>query len=128
MNQPMSLDEIRDMLAAMRPCREEGVQVMPERAEPADRMDRLESKIDRLHEAVAGLIQGMTRLSNDVTELKVNVAGLKGEVAELNVRVTKLEIRVDTGFQVMSARLDEQRQTVNALIPTRIAAIGRDGV
>ncbi|MDQ2106253.1 hypothetical protein, partial [Azospirillum isscasi] len=30
-----------------------------------------------------------------------------------------------TGFQVIAARLDEQRQTIHAMIPTRIAAVGR---
>ena len=43
---------------------------------------------------------------------------------ELTKRVDRLENRVDAGFAVIAARLDEQRATVNALIPTRIAAVG----
>jgi hypothetical protein len=51
--------------------------------------------------------------------LKGDVAVLKTDVAVLKSDVTALK----TGQAVIAARLDEQRLTINALIPTRLAAL-----
>ncbi|KAA0679202.1 hypothetical protein [Roseomonas genomospecies 6] len=52
-------------------------------------------------------------------------AELKGDIAQVNAGLARLETEVKTENRVIHARLDEQRQTVNALIPQRIAAVGR---
>ena len=49
-------------------------------------------------------------------ELKTEIGDLRTEIAEF-----KADVRGD--FKAVNARLDEQRQTINALIPTRIAAV-----
>lgn len=79
--------------------------------EPADPTLSLEQKVDRIYDAVGHLVNVTDRLV--------------AEVGSLKDRVAKLEVKVDTGYQVLSARLDEQRQTLNAMIPTRVAAVGR---
>lgn len=86
--------------------------------EPADPTLSLEQKVDRIYDAVGHLV-------NVTDRLVAEVGGLKQEVGSLKDRVAKLEVKVDTGYQVLSARLDEQRQTLNAMIPTRVAAVGR---
>ncbi|NYZ15230.1 hypothetical protein HL658_22045 [Azospirillum sp. RWY-5-1] len=45
--------------------------------------------------------------------------------AELRAEIGRLEAAMKTEFRVVNARLDEQRQTINAPIPQRIAAVGR---
>ncbi|WP_448202823.1 hypothetical protein [Azospirillum sp. sgz302134] len=69
---------------------------------PAEPALSLDQKIDRIYDAIGGLVNVTDRLLAEVSDLKD--------------RVTKLEIRTDTGFQVIAARLDEQRQTINAMI------------
>ena len=88
---------------------------------PAEPALNLEQKVDRIHDAISHLL-------TLTDKLVAEVGGLKQEVSGLKDRVTALEIHTDTGFQVIAARLDEQRQTINAMIPTRIAAVGRPDV
>ncbi|MEO5373378.1 MAG: hypothetical protein H7840_03760 [Alphaproteobacteria bacterium] len=71
-----------------------------------DRIDRLEAKIDRLAEQ---MLAGFGRVQADVAELKADLAAFRYDT--------------DRRLVAVEARLDEQRQTINALIPTNIAAI-----
>ncbi len=61
-------------------------------------------------------------LKGDLAALRIE---LKGDIAQVNAGLARLETEVKTENRVIHARLDEQRQTVNALIPQRIAAVGR---
>lgn len=46
---------------------------------------------------------------------------------ETRTEIKRLEGEMKTEFKVANTRLDERRQTMNALIPQRIAAVGRTG-
>ena len=48
---------------------------------------------------------------------------LEREVQSFREEVREKHIELRTELKVFSARLDEQRQTINAMIPTRIAAV-----
>lgn len=48
---------------------------------------------------------------------------LEREVQSFREEVREKHIELRTELKVVSARLDEQRQTINAMIPTRIAAV-----
>ena len=61
----------------------------------------------------------LQRIEQDIGELKAGQADLKKDQADLKAmlaQVLQLLSRID-------GRLDEQRATINALIPTRIAAV-----
>jgi outer membrane murein-binding lipoprotein Lpp len=74
----------------------------------------------RRMESTLGIVQSdVAVLKGDVAVLKSDVAVLKSDVAVLKSDVTALK----TGQAVIAARLDEQRLTINALIPTRLAAL-----
>jgi cell division protein FtsB len=68
---------------------------------------------------VEGLHVRMDAMQSDMTGMKTDIGELKSNVASLQTNVASLQ----TGQAVIAARLDEQRATVNALIPTRLAAI-----
>ncbi len=70
-----------------------------------------------------GLQRDVLDLKERMSSLEARVGGLEVRVGGLEARMTKLENKVDSGFAVIAARLDEQRSTLNALIPTRIAAV-----
>ena len=68
-------------------------------------------------------IEGVrAELKGDLAALRIE---LKSGIAQINAGLARLETEVKTENRVIHARLDEQRQTVNALIPQRIAAVGR---
>jgi len=54
----------------------------------------------------------LAHIESDISDLKAEVKDIKGTLAQ----VLQLLARID-------GRLDEQRATLNALIPTRIAAV-----
>ena len=61
----------------------------------------------------------LQRIETDLADLKSGQTGLEQGQAELKATLTQvlqLLARID-------GRLDEQRATINALIPTRIAAV-----
>jgi outer membrane murein-binding lipoprotein Lpp len=80
---------------------------------------RMESTLGIVQSDVAVLKSDVAVLKSDVAVLKGDVAVLKTDVAVLKSDVTALK----TGQAVIAARLDEQRLTINALIPTRLAAL-----
>lgn len=83
----------------------------------------LKSDVAGLKDDVAGLKDDVAGLKSDVATLKSDVATLKGDVASLRSELADFKVEVRTELKVLSARLDEQRYTLNALIPTRIAAV-----
>ena len=83
------------------------------------RLDHIESEIAGLKADVSGLKDDVSGLKADVSGLKADVGDLKGEMKEVRAtlaQVLQLLARID-------GRLDEQRATLNALIPTRLAAV-----
>lgn len=83
----------------------------------------LKRDVAGLKSDVAGLKDDVAGLKSDVATLKSDVATLKGDVASLRSELADFKVEVRTELKVLSARLDEQRYTLNALIPTRIAAV-----
>ncbi|MBP2229110.1 prefoldin subunit 5 [Azospirillum agricola] len=70
------------------------------------------------------------RLDIRIDRLDTRIDKLDARIDRLDTRIDALQSEVKEGFskvhsdlRVLDARLDEQRQTLNALIPTRIAAI-----
>jgi hypothetical protein len=62
-------------------------------------------------------------LGGRIDDLKEEFNGLKKEFNGLRSDFIAFKMEDRSEFKVVHARLDEQRQTVNALIPTRIAAV-----
>lgn len=90
-------------------------EVLPTLATKAD-IAALNNKVDVLNDKVDALAD----------ELRGEIAALKGKVAGIDAKVDSLaadSFTVRTTQAVMSARLDEQRQTINAMIPTQLAAV-----
>ncbi|HRQ83165.1 MAG TPA: hypothetical protein PKZ97_18790 [Azospirillaceae bacterium] len=67
----------------------------------------------KLENAIAMLDLRMGRMESDVSDIKSEMKDLRG----LLVQVLQALAKID-------GRMDEQRQTINALIPTRLAAVG----
>lgn len=67
----------------------------------------------KLETAIAMLDMRMGRMESDVSDIKSEMKDLRG----LLVQVLQALAKID-------GRMDEQRQTINALIPTRLAAVG----
>jgi vacuolar-type H+-ATPase subunit I/STV1 len=88
-----------------------------------DKSDLILAAIEQLGRNLGARIDGTA--DSPRTELKADVARLEAKIDHLETRFDRLETEVRTETRVIHARLDEQRQTVNALIPSRIAAVGR---
>lgn len=76
------------------------------------RLLRIEQELALLKGGQANLEQGQAKLEQGQAKLEQGQAELKATLAQ----VQQLLARID-------GRLDEQRATINALIPTRIAAV-----
>lgn len=77
-------------------------------------MDKLhQPQSAKLETAIAMLDMRMGRMESDVSDIKSEMKDLRG----LLVQVLQALAKID-------GRMDEQRQTINALIPTRLAAVG----
>ncbi|PGH54266.1 hypothetical protein CRT60_31170 [Azospirillum palustre] len=48
---------------------------------------------------------------------------LERDMQSFREEVREKHVELRTELKIVSARLDEQRQTINAMIPTRIAAV-----
>lgn len=80
-----------------------------------------ESVMDKLHQpqsakletAIAMLDMRMGRMESDVSDIKSEMKDLRGLLVQVRQALAKID-----------GRMDEQRQTINALIPTRLAAVG----
>jgi regulator of protease activity HflC (stomatin/prohibitin superfamily) len=60
----------------------------------------------------------------DVVAVDAKVDSVRVELkADMLAMEARLNAKIETEARVVSARLDEQRQTINAMIPTHIAAI-----
>lgn len=76
----------------------------------------------------------LTDVMNAIGDLGRHLTGridaTNGRIDATNARIDALQLEMREGFasvrteiRVVDARLDEQRHTLNALIPTRIAAV-----
>lgn len=87
---------------------------------PMGKSDLILAAIERLGRSLGARIDGTADSLR--TELKADIARLETRFDHLEARFDRLETEVRTETRVIHARLDEQRQTVNALIPSRTAA------
>lgn len=71
------------------------------------------SRAPKLETALLQLDARVGRIEADVSELKSEMKDMRG----LLIQVLQALAKID-------GRMDEQRQTLNALIPTRLAAVG----
>jgi predicted nucleic acid-binding Zn-ribbon protein len=71
------------------------------------------SRAPRLETTLVQLDARVGRIESDVSELKSEMKDMRG----LLIQVLQALAKID-------GRMDEQRQTLNALIPTRLAALG----
>lgn len=95
-----------------------------------DRSAEILAKLDQLLTVTTSLQVEVRGVQSDVGGLQIDVGCLQTEVTGQGLRIDRLERTVselahavDKGFGMLNVRLDEQRQTINALIPTRIAAV-----
>jgi len=72
----------------------------------------MEERLGRIERDVNTLTSDVTAMKDDVTALKKGQADIMNTLTQ----VLQMLARID-------GRLDEQRATINALIPTRIAAV-----
>lgn len=78
----------------------------------ATRLDKLEAGQAKLEAGQAKLEEGQARLEAGQAKLEAGLAKLEAGHVDLK-----------TGQAVLSARLDEQRSILAAMVPTRLAAI-----
>jgi septal ring factor EnvC (AmiA/AmiB activator) len=78
---------------------------------PMDKQDH--SRPPKLETTLVQLDARVGRIESDVSELKSEMKDMRG----LLIQVLQALAKID-------GRMDEQRQTLNALIPTRLAAVG----
>ncbi|HYD70009.1 hypothetical protein [Azospirillum sp.] len=65
----------------------------------------------------------LIRLLDRIEAVAADVSQIKADVSQLKADVTHIKFHHGERLSAIDARLDEQRQTINALIPTRIAAV-----
>ncbi|HEY0836574.1 MAG TPA: hypothetical protein VGE72_21875 [Azospirillum sp.] len=98
-----------------------------------DEADLILAAIEQLGRNVDAKLDGLrTELKGDIAALKADLHRVEADLHRVEADVhrveagmNRLEVEVKTENRVANARLDEQRQTINALIPQRIAAVGR---
>jgi predicted nucleic acid-binding Zn-ribbon protein len=71
------------------------------------------SRAPKMETTLIQLDARVGRIESDVSELKSEMKDMRG----LLIQVLQALAKID-------GRMDEQRQTLNALIPTRLAAVG----
>jgi predicted nucleic acid-binding Zn-ribbon protein len=74
---------------------------------------QLDARVGRIESDVARIQSDLAHVQSDVSELKSEMKDMRG----LLIQVLQALAKID-------GRMDEQRQTLNALIPTRLAAVG----
>jgi hypothetical protein len=80
-------------------------------------------KADLILAAIEQLARGFdARIESARTSIDAKIESVR---VDLKADVARLDQEMKAEFRVVHARLDEQRQTINALIPQRIAAVGR---
>jgi hypothetical protein len=65
----------------------------------------------------------LDRLERDLRDFKSEMTTFKSEMQAFQEVQKERHVELRTELKIVSARLDEQRQTINAMIPTRIAAV-----
>lgn len=74
----------------------------------------------KLETALVHLDKRMDGIERDVSEIKADMVDIKSEMKDLR----GLLVQVLQALAKIDGRMDEQRQTINALIPTRLATVG----
>ena len=106
-----------------------------------DKMDQLLAKIDQffgwLEDVLPKMQSDLAKVQADLATQQNEVAALKTSQVQIEVRLARLEANqeehktqtsplemyVNARSDAIKVRLDEQRQTVNALIPTRLTTL-----
>ena len=91
-----------------------------------EREKELFTRLDRLTDGMAKLVDVVTTQSALISSLDKRIGGLENRFETLEHKFETLhEVVADMrgDFKAVNARLDEQRATLNALIPTRLAAV-----
>ncbi len=91
-----------------------------------EREKELFARIDRLTDGMGKLVDVVTTQSSLIGSLQGQMNSLQGQMSTLEHKFEALhEVVADMrgDFKAVNARLDEQRATLNALIPTRLAAV-----
>jgi hypothetical protein len=65
----------------------------------------------------------LAKLTDKIEAERTENAKFREEVRAVLVALTDGQSETRADLRVVSARLDEQRQTINAMIPTRLAAV-----
>jgi len=86
---------------------------------------RLDAKVAALDAKVTALDAKVTALDARVTALDARVTSLRTEFEALRGEFYEFRYETRTELRVVSARLDEQRHILGALIPTQLAAVPR---
>ncbi|WP_298374889.1 hypothetical protein [Azospirillum sp.] len=102
-------------------------------AESKELLAHIVSLLEALTKDVADLKVGQTTMATRIDRLEAGQAKLEEGQARLEAGQAKLEaglakleaghVDLKTGQAVLSARLDEQRSILAAMVPTRLAAI-----
>jgi predicted phage tail protein len=80
-------------------------------------------KLDANSERLDRLERDLHDFKNEMTTFKNEMTTFKNEMQTFQEVQKERHVELRTELKVVSARLDEQRQTINAMIPTRIAAV-----
>ena len=98
-------------------------QINAVRADLTGQIEAVRADVAVLQTDVAELKAGQAVLRTDVAELKAGQAVLQTDVAELKAGQSAILQHLDVAE--LKGRVDEQGRTIAALIPAKIAAVGR---
>lgn len=121
----MDDDDIKSILVQIRDH-------LPKLATKADLKAEIDALRAELRAEMKAEIGGLrSEMKAEIGDLRLDMnAGneslrteLKGDIAALDKKLSEFMVETRWRFETVNARLDEQRATVNALIPTRIAAV-----
>lgn len=93
----------------------------------SSRAPKLETALLQLDARVGRIESDLARVRSDVALVQLDLSHVKSDVSELTVEMKDMRgllIQVLQALAKIDGRMDEQRQTLNALIPTRLAAVG----
>ncbi|WP_434618083.1 hypothetical protein [Azospirillum sp. B2RO_4] len=87
------------------------------------KLDANTERLDRLERDLHDFKDEMTTFKSEMSAFKSEMSAFKSEMQTFQEVQKERHVELRTELKVVSARLDEQRQTINAMIPTRIAAV-----
>ncbi|CAO3354293.1 hypothetical protein [Azospirillum palustre] len=80
-------------------------------------------KLDANTERLERLERDLGAFKKEMSDFKTEMVGVRDDMQSFREEVREKHVELRTELKIVSARLDEQRQTINAMIPTRIAAV-----